>query len=134
MAIVRKHKKPTYFIIFTCNPKWEEITKEVPLGLNATHRPDIVVRIFNIKLYEFLDDILKYYILGRVIAHAYVIEFQKRGLPHAYFLLIIYPFDRISNSPYSIEEDVNKRIRATIPNLMDKPELYKAVVTHMIHR
>ena len=28
-------------------------------------------------------------ILGKVKAHVYVVEFQKRGLPHAHFLLIM---------------------------------------------
>ena len=32
-------------------------------------------------------------ILGKVKAYVYVVEFQKRGLPHAHFLLIMCGYD-----------------------------------------
>ena len=39
-------------------------------------------------------------ILGRVIAHVHVIEFQKRGLPYAHILMILTPQDKPKTPEY----------------------------------
>jgi hypothetical protein len=59
MAIVRKFGKPDYFITMTCNPKWPEITENLQHGQAAEFRPDLVARVFKIKLEELLADICK---------------------------------------------------------------------------
>ena len=41
------------------------------------------------KLNAVLDDVYKKGIFGRVVANIHVIEFQKRGLPHAHILIIL---------------------------------------------
>jgi hypothetical protein len=46
MAIVRTFGKPTFFVTFTCNAGWEEITRELRPGQTATDRPDITSRVF----------------------------------------------------------------------------------------
>lgn len=46
MAIVRKFGKPTFFVTFTCNARWEEITRDLLPGQTATDRPDITARVF----------------------------------------------------------------------------------------
>ena len=88
MAIVRHFGKPDIFITFTCNPKWPEITRELLPYQIASDRPDLTTRVFHMKLQEMMKDLCEKHCLGRVIAHVYVIEFQKRGLPHAHILLI----------------------------------------------
>jgi hypothetical protein len=45
--------------------------------------------VFRAKLEELKNLLFKKHILGKVKAHVYVVEFQKRGLPHAHFLLIM---------------------------------------------
>ena len=57
MALVRTHGKADYFITITCNPKWVEISKELLPHQTASDRPDIVARIFNLKLDELLKDL-----------------------------------------------------------------------------
>ena len=89
MTIVRKYGKPDLFITFTCNPLWDDITSNLLPNQKVTDRPDLVVRVFKLKLRELLNDILKRHILGRPLAHVYTIEFQKRGLPHAHMLIIL---------------------------------------------
>jgi len=42
MAICRHYGRADFFITFTCNPKWEEITSNIPAGSSPTDRPDIV--------------------------------------------------------------------------------------------
>ena len=59
MGIVRKYGKPDLFITFTCNPQWEEITSGLLLNQKASDRPDLIVRVFRLKLRELLSDITK---------------------------------------------------------------------------
>jgi hypothetical protein len=47
--------------------------------------PDLIVQVFKAKLEELKDRLLKKDILGKVRAHVYVVEFQKRSLLHAHF-------------------------------------------------
>jgi hypothetical protein len=89
MALVRKYGKPDIFLTMTCNPNWDEINRELYPGQTPQDRPDLVVRVFRAKLEELKDKLLQKDILGKVKAHVYVVEFQKRGLPHAHFLLIM---------------------------------------------
>lgn len=91
MAIVRRFGKPDLFITFTCNPKWPDIERNLLSGQTSTDRPDLVARVFHLKLKELLKDITVKNVFGKVIAVVYTIEFQKRGLPHAHILLILHP-------------------------------------------
>ena len=88
MTIVRKYGKPDLFTTFTCNPLWNDITSNLLPNQKVTDRPDLVVRVFKLKLRELLNDILKRHILGKPLARVYAIEFQKRGLPHAHMLIV----------------------------------------------
>lgn len=90
MAIVTTHGKPDLFITVTCNPKWPEIREALfDNGQRSPDRPDLIVRVFSEKLKAIMDDITKEGVLGRVRAWMYVIEFQKRGLPHAHIVVIL---------------------------------------------
>lgn len=68
MAIVRCMGKPDLFITFTCNPAWPEITSSLlPFG-NQTpaDRPDLVSRVFRMKLDMLMEDLTKNKIFGEV--------------------------------------------------------------------
>ena len=93
MAIVRKFGKPHLFLTFTANGKWQETIESIYEGQDPNRRPDMVCRVFNAKLAELKKDILERKVLGRVIAHSYVIEFQKRGLPHVHMVLWLHSDD-----------------------------------------
>jgi hypothetical protein len=54
MAIVRKYGKPDFFITMTCNPMWKEIRENLEVWQKVEHRPDLVARVFNLKLKELL--------------------------------------------------------------------------------
>jgi hypothetical protein len=58
-------------------------------GQTPQDRSDLVVRVFHAKLQELKHRLTKHDILGKVRAYVYVVEFQKRALPHAHFLLIM---------------------------------------------
>jgi len=50
MAIVRKFGKPDFFVTFTANRGWPEVTRNLPSGQKASDRPDLVARVFHLKL------------------------------------------------------------------------------------
>lgn len=79
MALPKKFGKPDFFITMTCNPHWPEIRNAVPAHSHWKHHPDIVSRVFMLKLKALLQDIVKAEIFGPVRAYVYRIEWQARG-------------------------------------------------------
>ena len=128
IAITRKLGKPSLFITFTANGKWEEVLRELHPGQNAIDRPDIVARVFKLKLKELMHDLTVNNCLGQVIGHVYVIEFQKRGLPHAHILLYLDNDDRPKNP-----EQYDKIVCAEIPDPVLHPRLHSIVKDCMMH-
>jgi len=94
MAIVRKLGRPSLFITFTANPRWPEIQRELREGETGLNQPDLVVRVFHIKVRELLQDLYQQQIFGRFLGCVWTIEYQKRGLPHLHLLLFLHPDDR----------------------------------------
>lgn len=127
MAIVRKFGKPDLFVTFTCNPKWPEIENELGEFQQANDRPDIVVRVFKMKLKELLNDILEKDVLGKVVAHIYVVEFQKRGLPHAHMLFIL------DNESKPQVDEYDMLVSAELPDHTINPLAYETVTKCLIH-
>ena len=128
MAVVRSFGKPDLFITVTCNPVWPEIVRELLPDQKAQDRPDVVVRVFNEKLKQIMKDITKKEIFGKVKAHIHVIEFQKRGLPHAH-ILIILDNDSKPREP----EEYDLIVTAELPDPETQPLLYETVTKNMIH-
>ncbi|XP_074282924.1 uncharacterized protein LOC141607472 [Silene latifolia] len=127
MALVQEYGKPDLFLTMTCNPSWPEIKELLGPGEEAQNRPDIVVRVFHAKLLALKKLIMEKHIFGKVAAFIYVVEFQKRGLPHAHMLIILKPPFKL-NSP----SDFDKFVSAEIPH-SDNPRLRALVLKHMIH-
>ena len=48
----------------------------------ATDRPDLVTRVFNLKVRDLLDQIRHKEVFGPWLGWVWTIEYQKRGLPH----------------------------------------------------
>ena len=128
MAICRHYGRADFFITFTCNPKWDEITSNIPAGFSPTDHPDVVCRVFNLKLKALMDDLLKKHVLGNTVADVLTIEFQKRGLPHAHILLIMDRDDKIREV-----EGIDNIICAEIPDRIGDPDLYDVVISNMMH-
>jgi hypothetical protein len=128
MAIVQHYGKSDIFLTITCNPNWLEITQELKHNDEIQNRPNLIARIFRAKLEELKDDLYKKNILGPVVAHIYVIEFQKRGLPHAHFLLIFKCGHKICSAV-----DVDKIVSCEIPDQTRYPHLHSIIVKHNMH-
>ena len=96
----------------------------------VTDRPDIVARVFRLKLQVLLHD--TYYgsvpVLGKMIGLINVIEWQKRGPPHAHILGICEP-----DSKPRIPDDFDSIVCAEIPDKEQFPELHKIVTRFMMH-
>ena len=98
MAIVTKYGKPDYFITMTCNPQWPEIVRNLRPGQTALNAPHLVSRVFRQYLNAFISDLWENGVLGRGIARIHVIEFQKRGYPHAHILLTVRQEDKLRDA------------------------------------
>lgn len=59
IVICRVHSPPDLFTTFTYNPKWPEINEALLLEPDQipTDRPDIAVRLYHMKLNEYLTNI-----------------------------------------------------------------------------
>lgn len=69
MAICTRFGSPDLFITFTCNPQWPEVKQycdKIP-HTNPTNRPDVLARVFKIKLDLLLEDLTNNHVLGKVI-------------------------------------------------------------------
>ena len=130
MGIVHRFGKPDFFITFTCNPCWKEITDELFENQTATDCQDLISWVFKLKLQSLLHDI--YYgtanVLGKMIALIYVIEWQKRGPLHAHILGMCDEESKPRNS-----EDYDNIVCTEISDEQQFPELYRTVTALMMH-
>ncbi|XP_019164327.1 PREDICTED: uncharacterized protein LOC109160496 [Ipomoea nil] len=129
MAICRWIGYPDLFITFTCNPKWPEVQRFLKdQRLKPEDRPDIICRLFKIKLDALIADCRKNKLFGPVAGVIYTIEFQKRGLPHAHILLFL------ENSKVVRQVITLDNIICTeIPDEKKDAEYYQAVEEFMMH-
>jgi hypothetical protein len=67
-------------------------------------------------------------VLGNVIAKIWVIEFQKRGLPHAHILLILDEVSKLRTI-----EDYDSMVLVEILDPICHPKAYKTVTSCMVH-
>ncbi|XP_065684585.1 uncharacterized protein LOC100202287 [Hydra vulgaris] len=70
----------------------------------------------------------KQYPDSKVVTHVQVVEFQKRGLPHAHILLHLANDDKLETS-----QDIDNLICAEIPDPIVNCELYDIIKICMIH-
>ncbi|XP_044745265.1 uncharacterized protein LOC123307114 [Coccinella septempunctata] len=122
-----KFGRPSLFVTFTCNPNWREIKENMHINiLNPQDRPELIARVFQLKMMEFFKDVEESKIFGKVIAFVYVTEFQKRGLPHMHCLLFLSEKDKLRNP-----DDIDKLICAELPE--ENTRLFDVVMSTMIH-
>ena len=126
MAIVRKLGKADLFVTFTCNPKWPEIQDNLLQGQTANDRPDLVARVFQLRLKRLIAQLVKDGVFGEVEGYLVTVEWQKRGLPHAHILIILKRRFRLLCT-----DDFDTIVSAELPS--PASPLHEIVLNHMIH-
>jgi hypothetical protein len=127
----------TLFVTATCKPTWPEIQDELRDGEEARDRPDLVNRVFQMKLKALLRDLgvvdgsttSNHFIFdkaGKCIGYVHRIEFQKRGLPHAH-IIVVY-FNKLTL------EMVDAIVCAELPDPQRQPKLFAIVAQNLIHK
>ncbi|XP_042755612.2 uncharacterized protein LOC111907183 [Lactuca sativa] len=129
MSLCKWFGYPDFFITFTCNPKWPKVRKFLKdTTLNPEDRPDILCRLFKIKLDALIKDLRENAVFGMVQAIVYAIEFQKRSLPHSHICLFMQQEYKLPTV-----EHIHQFISAEIPNIHQDPALFSLVKEFMIH-
>ncbi|GKB95655.1 helicase [Tanacetum coccineum] len=138
-------------------PEISEMLSYLP-GQKPHDRPEIGTRVFKLKLTQLLEDLTKNKVFGDCrggkkyqtihtkcilfsinynpntyfcfinLTVIYVIEFQKRGLPHVHILLWLEEHCKCS-TPAQIDDIIS----AEIPSQAEDPEGYKVVTEFMLH-
>jgi hypothetical protein len=111
LTIVSELGDPTVFITATYNIMWDVIEERLFDGQTAYNRPDIVCMVFHEKLKLLLQNLRNgNYFNGRKPLYLmYVIEYQHRGLPHAY---IVCKLENINNTDDDKIKFINENIFA----------------------
>ncbi|KAJ4782188.1 hypothetical protein LUZ62_066445 [Rhynchospora pubera] len=68
LAVCRLLGPPHLFITFTCNPAWAEVRRNLMGTQQPSDRPDLVCRVFKMKLDEMIRDIKDRNCFGRIAA------------------------------------------------------------------
>ncbi|KAK9676558.1 hypothetical protein RND81_11G085000 [Saponaria officinalis] len=85
------------------------------VGQKPDDRPDIIARVFKMKLKQLMK-------------YVCTIEFQKRALPHAHILLWLKRDETELSTQF-----IDSIIHAEIPDNIQNPRLYETVSRYMIH-
>ena len=115
----------------TANSSWPELLRVIRESgyTNPFLRGDLQTMVFRLKLQALLKDLIVHKIFGRTVAFIHVIEFQKRGLPHAHLLVTFAAADKCRTA-----EEIDQVISSEIPP--DTPEhrrLREIVLGKMMH-
>ncbi|XP_074322086.1 uncharacterized protein LOC141659206 isoform X1 [Apium graveolens] len=97
-------------------------------GCITVNCPDIVSRVFRLKLEQLVTDIRSKAYFGVCNGVMYVVEFQKRGLPHVHMLIWLD-----SAVKKNLKLNVDKYVSAETPDPLLDPAGYAAVKEFMIH-
>ncbi|XP_076960654.1 uncharacterized protein LOC143637083 [Bidens hawaiensis] len=115
MCLCRWYGYPDFFLTITCYPGWPEVKRFLKdPNLNSEDMPDILCRIFKMKLDSMIKLLKDKALFGKIKEAVYTIEFQKRGLPHAHICLFIAPENKIHN-PSHIDNFISSEIPDKCP-------------------
>ncbi|CAL1396899.1 unnamed protein product [Linum trigynum] len=130
MAVVHHHGSPDLFITFTCNSQWPEITESFRelCGTRSELKPQIVARVFRMKLNDLEDELTRSQFFGKTVAGIKTVEFQKRGLPHVHILLWLDEKHKLNSAV-----DIDATITAELPDPEQDPVGYEMATKFMLH-
>ena len=77
MTYVRMYGHPDLFITTTTNPNWPEIKDNLLPGQDPQDCPDIVARVFRLKVLKLVEMLKSEMVFGKAQAWLYLIEWQS---------------------------------------------------------
>ncbi|GJT61223.1 DNA helicase, partial [Tanacetum coccineum] len=114
---------------FTDDPRYMYSNYLDALAIFRVHdRADIVDRVFEMKIHQFIKYLGDTQPFGKTVAVLYTIEFQERGLPHCHTLLWIHEATRVRK-----DEDIDIYVSAELPLIDADPECHQIVSKLMMH-
>ncbi len=126
-------QRPTWFITFTGNPCWREITENLLVGQSAYSNAPLICRVFKHKA-DLIIDCIKKGALGKLVSYAYTIEFQKRGMPHMHLLVAtIITITTPQELDKWLSAELPEAPLSTDPDFAVKQRYYEVVTKHLIH-
>ncbi|XP_060974063.1 uncharacterized protein LOC133039236 [Cannabis sativa] len=74
MAISKWAGYPYLFLTFTCNPKWPKMNDMLSLisQKDNANRVDVICRVFEIKLFQLMEDLKNQQLFGKIIASNHI--------------------------------------------------------------
>jgi hypothetical protein len=63
---VNRFKKADFFITFTANPYWEELSAMLQDRTNYLARPDLCARVYQMKFKQFMSEMTDNHRLGKL--------------------------------------------------------------------
>ena len=127
VAAFRYHGGVDAFVTITANPNWPEVLSAIEPGMSPEDRQDIIGRVFKLKLNKAIKAIQDGF-LGEQCCVAYVVEFQKRGLPHAHIAIALKDEWKLKSG-----KEVDLMVSAEIPDPEKHPKLHKIITLNNIH-
>jgi hypothetical protein len=125
---------PDLFVTFTMDTKCPELLED---GVDKKDKnidvndPSLntaeVCRLFWLKVQYFIKMVRDEMVFGHCLGIVLVIEFQKRGFPHAHAVLTLAEKIRTP-------EQVDDYCTTEIPDEKEDPALFKLVTTKMVHQ
>ena len=89
MSYIRKYGHPDLFITTTTNSNWPEIKESLLPGQDSHDRPDIVIRVFRLKVQKLLEMLKLDMVFGKPQAWLYSIEWQKAWFTTLSFVVVV---------------------------------------------
>lgn len=134
MCVVDRLGKPTLFITMTCNSNWSEITSQLIPGQTSAEVSALTNRVFKMKLSNLITKLRSGHYFGgrRAVFITSVVEFQKRGLPHAH-IAFRFEGDQPTSSE-AIDAIVSAELPVLTPDSSDEDKAVHEIVSScMIH-
>jgi hypothetical protein len=127
MAIVQSKGILDVFVTFTCNSNWHEIVVKFEPNQTASNCPNLVTRVFQMKVKALLKGVAKIGWFAKVIGNIWTRKYQKRGLLHIHLLFIIPPKQKVSTI-----EDIDCLVLAEL-FLLENAFLFETATKCLLH-
>ncbi|KAJ1701083.1 hypothetical protein LUZ63_000862 [Rhynchospora breviuscula] len=106
----------------------QQITRNLFPGQQPSDRPDLVCRVFRMKLDQMMHDLRGGQFFGHVSGLIHSVEFQKRGLPHVHIIVWLAQRSNLSDGA-----STDRVISAELPDPASDLDAYDVVSQFMVH-